>query len=206
MKKKTFEIVGAVMGIVLFTSCQSSESPAEEANQVPDVEQDEIAPPVNYLETGQNLALSTKSALGKNLIAALGEKGAAGAVEFCNTKAIPITDSMSAVLNAKIKRVSDKPRNPSNMANTEELIYINAWKKGKARGEQHPPLMAERDGKMVGYFPIVANQMCLQCHGKPKVDINAETLNALAKLYPEDKATGYSDMDLRGIFVVEMEK
>lgn len=160
----------------------------------------------NYLEAGQNLALSTKSALGKNLIAALGEKGTAGAVEFCNTRAIRITDSMSAVLNAKIKRVSDKPRNPSNLANEDELAYINKWKAAKGRGEKHPPVMVEKNGKMVGYYPIVANQMCLKCHGKPKVEINAETLNALAKLYPEDKATGYSDMDLRGIFVVEMEK
>ncbi len=206
MKKQMIRPIIMGFALIAFTSCQSSESPADEASQLPDVEQEEVAPPVNYLETGQNLALSTKSALGKNLIAALGEKGAAGAVEFCNTKAIPITDSMSVVLNAKIKRVSDKPRNPSNMADADELTYINAWKEAKARGEKHPPLMTEKDGKMVGYYPIVANQMCLQCHGKPKVDINVETITALNKLYPEDKATGYSDLDLRGIFVVEMDK
>ena len=194
------------MVLVGFLSCQNAENPASESKEIPQVEQVETTPETNYLETGQNLALSTKSALGKNLIAAIGEKGAAGAVEFCNTKAIPITDSMSVFLNASIKRVSDKPRNSSNAANEDELAYINEWKAAKGRGEKHPPLLVEKNGKRVGYYPIVANQMCLQCHGKPKADINMETLNTINKLYPEDEATGYADLDIRGIFVVEMDK
>ncbi len=206
MRKQLIRPLIVAMSVVAFASCQNAESRASEASQTPVAEQEATAPPIDYVEAGQNLALSTKSALGKNLITALSEKGAAGAVEFCNTRAIPITDSMSTALNAKIKRVSDKPRNAANNANEDELAYIAAWKSAQAKGEKHPPMMQEKNGKMLGYYPIVANQMCLQCHGKPNVDIDIETLDVINKLYPEDKAVGYSDLDLRGIFVVEMNK
>jgi hypothetical protein len=46
--------------------------------------------------------------------------------------------------------------------------------------------------------------MCLQCHGKPNVDINEATLGQIEKLYPNDKAVGYGLNELRGIWVVEM--
>lgn len=206
MRKQVMRPLIAVMSLVAFSSCQNVESQPIEASQAPGEEQKEMASTINYLEVGQNLALDTKSALGKNLIAVLGEKGAAGAVEFCNTRAIPITDSMSVHLNANIKRVSDKPRNPANKANTEELAYIKDWKTAQGEGGKLAPRITEKDGKVLGYYPIVANQMCLQCHGKPKVDIDVETLSVLDKLYPDDKAIGYADAELRGIFVVEMDK
>jgi cytochrome c551/c552 len=160
----------------------------------------------NYEDLGRNVANETKANLGKNLMAAIKEKGAAGAVEFCNTRAIPITDSMSVVLNTKVKRVSDKPRNPSNQANADELAYIESWKTAKTKGEQVAPLIAERNGKMVGYYPIETNAMCLQCHGTPEKQITPETLSKIKKLYPADKAVGYGENEIRGIFVVEMDK
>lgn len=160
----------------------------------------------NYEDLGRNVANETKANLGKNLMAAIKEKGAAGAVEFCNTRAIPITDSMSVVLNTKVKRVSDKPRNPSNKANTDEMAYIESWKTAKAKGEEVAPLIAERNGKMVGYYPIETNAMCLQCHGTPEKQVAPETLSKIKKLYPVDKAVGYGENEIRGIFVVEMDK
>ena len=144
--------------------------------------------------------------MGKNLALALNEKGSDGAVEFCNTKAIAITDSMSLVLNANIKRVSDKPRNSNNQANDVELAYIESWKEAKTNGEEKSPLVSEIDGKMVGYYPIVTNQMCLQWHGTPEKEVNTKTLSKIKKLYPADKALGYSEEEIRGIFVVEMNK
>ena len=48
--------------------------------------------------------------------------------------------------------------------------------------------------------------MCLQCHGKPNQDIKRPTLNSLANLYPEDKATGYSINQVRGIWSISFDK
>jgi hypothetical protein len=200
-----------ILGITLFSiatisySCDDNEHVAKSENQK-DTTVVDVQPEVNYVELGKELAMQTKGNLGKNLGLALSEKGAAGAVEFCNTRAIPITDSMSVVLNTKIKRVSDKPRNPNNQANADELAYIESWKEAKTRGEQVAPLVAERNGKMVGYYPIETNAMCLQCHGTPEKQITTETLSKIKKLYPADKAVGYGENEIRGIFVVEMDK
>lgn len=161
---------------------------------------------LSYEDLGRNIVNETKSNIGKNLMKAVKERGTAGAVEFCNTRAIPITDSMAVVLNAKVKRVSDKPRNPINAANSEEIAYIEGWRKAKANGEKYPPKVTEIENKMVGYYPIEINQTCLKCHGIPEKQINTETLANIKKLYPNDKAIAYAEGDIRGIFVVEMDK
>jgi Protein of unknown function (DUF3365) len=59
---------------------------------------------------------------------------------------------------------------------------------------------------MTGYYPILTNAMCLQCHGKPNVDISITTLDKIHALYPDDRATGYVVNELRGLWVVEMDK
>lgn len=201
-------IVGILLfsGITFLGSCSNNENSPQVTEKTTVVEVVEPQPEVNYLENGKSLAMQTKASLGKNLALAINERDSDGAVEFCNTQAIPITDSMSVVLGAKIKRVSDKPRNSNNQANEAELAYINNWNAAKAKGEEHFPLLTELDGKMVGYYPIVTNQMCLQCHGTPEKEVNAKTLSKIKKLYPADKALGYSEEEIRGIFVVEMNK
>ncbi len=205
--KNTSIILATILSTSMLLSSCADKQPSTQANkETPKLEEAIEVAEINYLAVGKDLAIQTKSILGKHLTNAIGEKGSAGAVEFCNIKAIPITDSMSVVLDAKIKRVSDKPRNASNTANEAEFAYIQKWKDAKANGEQQPPIVAEIDGKMVGYYPIITNQMCMQCHGVPDKDINTATLKKIKKLYPTDQAIGYVDNDIRGIFVVEMNK
>jgi len=160
----------------------------------------------SYLEKGKEIALSTKAVLGKNLLTAINAKGAAHAVEFCNTRAIHLTDSMGQELNASVRRVSDQNRNPNNMANEDELAYIIETKEKLQAGAEPTPKLTETGNKMIGYYPILTNEMCLKCHGKPEVDINPATLDVLSALYPEDKAKGYGLNELRGIWVIEMDK
>ena len=81
----------------------------------------------DYGDLGLKYALSTKAQLGKNLLRAIKEKGTDGAVEFCKIEAMKLTDSMSVMHNAIIKRVSDRPRNPKNFANTNELGHITVF-------------------------------------------------------------------------------
>lgn len=161
---------------------------------------------INYEDLGRNIANQTKANLGKNLMAAIQDKGAAGAIEFCNTKAIFITDSMSEVLHAKVKRVSDKPRNQNNQANNSELDYIESWRKAKLSGENLAPKVFESNNKMMAYYSIETNDMCMKCHGIPGKQITPETMDKINTLYPADKAIGYGENEIRGIFVVEMDK
>lgn len=161
---------------------------------------------LNYEDLGRDIANKTKAELGKNLMAAVKSKGVVHAIDFCNTRAIPLTDSMSYLLSADVKRVSDKPRNPANAANKDELDYIAAWKMAKGKGESLAPKVFEKGGKMVGYYPIETNQMCLKCHGTPNKTIEPAALKAIQSKYPKDQATGYGENEIRGIFVVAMEK
>jgi nitrate reductase cytochrome c-type subunit len=150
--------------------------------------------------------MQTKGVLGKNLREAINSNGAANAVSFCSLKAIHLTDSVALSLNAKIKRVSDKNRNPQNRANKEELNYIENTKLAIAQGKQPKPKLTEFVDKHIGYYPILTNEMCLQCHGKLDTDISPNTFSKIKELYPNDLAIGYETNELRGIWVVEMDK
>lgn len=159
-----------------------------------------------YIATGKNIAAETQSALAKTLMNAISTGGVEYAVSFCNTKALTLTDSMAHLLNARIKRVSDKPRNPANQANENEMEYIRLLKDKMQKGEKPEPKITERGDKMVGLYPIITNTMCMPCHGKNEIDINAATNKKIKELYPADKATGYGINEVRGLWVVEMIK
>ena len=153
-------------------------------------------------ERGLDYALSTKAVLGKNLMGKLKSEGTVGALEFCNVKAIPLTDSMAKVHHALIIRVTDQPRNPDNKVSDADLVHLNLFKQRAAAGTEPETIVEEMDGKTNLYFPIMTNSMCMQCHGKPGVDIENSTLAAIQGKYPEDKATGYSVNQVRGMWKV----
>lgn len=159
-----------------------------------------------YANKGIGHALATKAQLGRNLMKAIKEKGAQGAVEFCNVRAIPLTDSMSVMQNAIIKRVSDKPRNPQNQANTKEMEHINLFKEQMASDNNVEPIVELHDNEVNFYYPITTNMMCLQCHGNPNEQIEPETMTVLKNLYPKDKAIGYGTNELRGIWSINFER
>jgi len=158
------------------------------------------------LETGQEMAMKTKAVLGMYLLSAIKDRGTEGAVEFCSTRALQITDSMSQVLGIRIKRVSDQNRNPVNIPENEALSYIQKMKAAIAEKESPKPGFSETTEVYTGYYPILTDKLCIQCHGEKNTDIKAPTLSIINRLYPEDKATGFKLNDLRGIWVVEMKK
>ena len=156
-----------------------------------------------YADIGLEYALETKKLLGKNLMGTIQKKGTIEALEFCNIQAMPLTDSMSVHYNAKIKRVSDKNRNPSNKANAEELKYIAQFKTQMAAKEDIQPVTIDKGNKIQFYYPIETNTMCLQCHGK---EIKPEVAKQILKLYPKDLAIGYEESEVRGIWSITFDK
>lgn len=159
-----------------------------------------------YAERGLKYALTTKAVLGKNLMGTIQKKGTIEALAFCNERAYPLTDSMAKVHNANIKRVSDKPRNQNNQANSKELEYINQFKTTVANGEEPTPIVDETEESVYVYYPIVTNSMCLQCHGTPNQTIEPATFEKIKTLYPKDKAIGYSANEVRGIWSINFKK
>ena len=55
------------------------------------------------MEIGKTMALKTKRCLGRNLLEAINTKGTEHALEFCSTRAIPLTDSLTLAQHAGIK-------------------------------------------------------------------------------------------------------
>lgn len=153
-------------------------------------------------DIGLEYALATKKVLGKNLMGKIQKEGTLEALKFCNEKAYHLTDSMATKFNATIKRVSDKPRNPKNKANKKEIEIINQYKNSVSANESIEPVVEESNGKTQFYYPIITNSMCLQCHGKSNDQIKPSVLNELANLYPQDKAKGYSENQVRGIWSI----
>lgn len=157
-------------------------------------------------ERGLKYALSTKAVLGKNLMGTIQKKGTIAALDFCNVKAYPLTDSMAQVNNATIKRVTDKPRNQNNQANAIELKHIEFFKNQLSNAVEIEPVVSEINDKIHVYYPIITNEMCLQCHGKPNQTMSKETLARITQLYPEDKALGYNINEIRGVWSITFDK
>ncbi|MDR9365679.1 MAG: DUF3365 domain-containing protein [Balneolaceae bacterium] len=183
---------------VSFFGCQNRESSSEKTLSKEDLSA--------YKQKGGEFVEATQKVLASNLVGAIQEKGTEGALEFCNIQAIPLTDSMAVELQAHIKRVTDQPRNPDNLANETELEYIRSAKSDLSEGNEVTPAIHYANGKVVGYYPIITNQLCMQCHGNENSQINHATLEQIKTLYPDDQATGYDVGELRGIWVVEMEE
>jgi len=201
---KSFFYIIALFSIVIF-SCKNEVkelSPSEKAKENSEAIS-KIAP--SNAQIGLDMAFTTKAELGNILKKTIKEKGLAEAMQLCNIKAIPLTDSLAMVYHASIKRVSDKARNPNNVANETELNKIATFKKIIANGEEMKPIIETKNDSVYFYYPIVTNGMCLQCHGK-KEDVNKDVLASLKKGFPEDNALGYSENQVRGIWSIRFKE
>ncbi len=164
---------------------------------------DDLALEKEYAAIGLAHAMAAQNELGRNLKRAIQEKGTIGAIEFCNTEASKLTDSISVMRNAIVERVSDKPRNPANQANAEELRSLASFKQMISSKRDIEPVVQIEDDRVRVYYPIMTNALCLQCHGNPDTQVRPETLSALKNLYPKDKAVGYDLDEIRGLWSVD---
>ncbi|HOZ67892.1 MAG TPA: DUF3365 domain-containing protein [Chitinophagaceae bacterium] len=201
--KKTILLLSILAVVIFLTNCNTT---GEKKKGIPTASTDTISQIKSPLETGQEMAMKTKAILGKHLVTAIQDMGTEGAIEFCSSRAIQLTDSMSTVLGSRIKRVAERNRNPVNVASADELSYIKEIKASLTRKENPKPQLKETTETYTAYYPILTDQLCLQCHGDKKTDIKPATLSTLNRLYPGDKATGFKLNELRGIWVVEMKK
>jgi hypothetical protein len=158
-----------------------------------------------YLEKGQEISMATFKVLSSTLSEKMQEEGIVGAIEFCNLSALPITDSLSDVFDAKIKRAALNYRNPANKLSVEEEeIYQNFLKQIESGAEKINPIVKlKKDGGAFFYSPIKLMPQCVTCHGKVGEQISSETLAIINNKYPEDKAVNFEIGSLRGIWAIE---
>lgn len=97
----------------------------------------------------------------------------------------------------KIRHAAIRYRNPANAADEAEMELIKRFEADKALAEVWEDL--ESEGKRYKRYtrPIFVESACLACHG-PK-----ETRPEFIKeKYPDDRAYGFKEGDLRGIISV----
>ncbi len=169
-------------------------------------EQKEAISQEEALEIGQDIAIASQQVLGKNLKLAMEKGGVLGAITFCNTAAIKLTDSLSIAHKHSIKRLSDRPRNQMNQASRAEEKLVAAYSKDLATGKNiRPSAFKKENGGYRYYQPIVSNKLCLNCHGVVGQQVNEKTFAQIKALYPNDKATGYAANQIRGLWAIDIE-
>ncbi len=161
----------------------------------------------DYLSKGDSIATQAQQVLMKNVSAAIQEKGVAGAVDFCNINAMPLTDSVSKLNAVSIQRISEKNRNPNNAIISEldksALEQIKKMMADATIADKH--LILQESGNVYYYKPIpLGMPTCLSCHGNTTTDIAPENLQVIQSKYPTDKATGYQLGELRGLWKIKM--
>jgi hypothetical protein len=182
--------VGLLLIFILFASAQSltPKMQTEAENIATDVSKEYIA----YLKQHMKKVLLSK--------------GAVAAIKFCNENAYPLTMKFAFKLSReyhlrlKLKRISFKNRDVADYPNQNDAKFVKELSKEKS--DIHPIIKTYPD-RIDVYEPIYIQKVCLNCHGK---HLKPKVIRILHKLYPKDKATGYSQGDFRGAVVVSIDK
>lgn len=153
------------------------------------------------LKFGNEIAGTTQKTLAGNLQEAIRSGGIESAIKYCNIQAYPLTDSLQENFKVKIRRVSQKLRNPKNAPDSLEREILEAY---QYNFEKELPLEANvqkiDDETFLYNKPIVVNNpLCLNCHGE---NIAAPVKALLKELYPADSAVNYKMGDLRGMWSI----
>jgi hypothetical protein len=71
-------------------------------------------------------------------------------------------------------------------------------------GAEHWEVVSENGRESLRYLkPLVANSMCLTCHGDPAI-IPPDVARAIAEHYPDDRGTGFDVGDVRGAITIQI--
>ncbi|MCC5930566.1 MAG: DUF3365 domain-containing protein [Cyclobacteriaceae bacterium] len=160
------------------------------------------------MEIGSNIASQSQKALGSHLQKAIQEGGIGYAIDFCNVRAIPITDSLESHYQARIKRASLNYRNPVDAPDDLEKTILEAY-----QYNQQNDLALEDNVQKHGDDVIlftraiqVENPLCLNCHGTPGREMLTATQELIDAKYPNDQAIGHEMGSLRGMWSIRLSK
>jgi len=130
-------------------------------------------------------------------------EGTLSAVAVCSDTAQVLTNDFGLMKGVYIKRVSFKNRNKYNVPDGFEAKVLKGFEQMKTEGKlttdtEHFEIIKENGHQYLRYMkPIKIGAACLKCHGNEE-KIAAEVKDLIAKRYPDDKAVGYKNGDLRG--------
>ena len=140
---------------------------------------------------------------------AVAEKGVAGAIPVCKEQAPELIKEKRKETGWDIRRVSLKTRNAERgTPDLWEARVLADFNIRAANGEKPETLekseLVTIDGKPVFRYmkALPVGEVCLKCHG-PANGLDAGLKAKLSESYPHDKATGYSQGQIRGALTVK---
>ena len=132
--------------------------------------------------------------------------GPVNGIAVCHEKAGQIAADLGQKQEMLVGRTSLKLRNPANAPDNWELAVLKQFEARKAQSEPVDKLeffavIDDDQGKKTFRYmkAIPTAGLCLSCHGEnidPTVDAK------LKELYPNDKARGFKEGELRGAFTL----
>ena len=205
-----------VLALALLAGCGGQAAPEAEATASTESDVVAEAEPVSAQEPAPDAQARGQAAmrefgdrLRNELRAAMSEDGAAGAVSFCHDQAPRIADEVMAAHGVRLGRVAvaGRNRNPGNAHGGWQGELLDSFQQAVDTGGAPEAQMAViRDQVPAGVELRMARGIrveaaCLMCHGD---NIAPPIAERLAALYPEDRATGFLEGDLRGLVWVEV--
>lgn len=208
------KIVIIASSLILLGSCgpqeRVSKETFEEVNQAMEIKRlTEVEILNEAMIWGDSISTEAQAQFISVLENAVAEKGVPGAVEFCNIQALPILTELSEKHGVSIRRASNRYRNPADQPTEEEKTILDAYEYNAENGNKSDPNIQKfENGEVYLYTKaiVIPSAFCLSCHGEPGKDINDETLEKLAQLYPQDQAKGHKVGDLRGMWSIRIPK
>lgn len=181
---------------IMFVGCSETEN--NNSSQAANEDRPETKMVVT--ESAKAKAIEAKDALFAKLSGRLMEvmqsEGPAKAIGVCSAEARQIAETIGKEKGVVIGRTALKLRNKDNRA--------PSWAETLLSEEATEPVFVDVNSKTAGaLFPIKLKAKCLMCHGAED-SLDADVKAQLVLRYPDDRATGFEEGDLRGWFWVEV--
>jgi hypothetical protein len=149
------------------------------------------------------IVVSLQDALLKELTHALAQGGPEFAIQSCHIDVVGAIRRVERSGGIVAGRTSDRLRNAANAPRAWAAPLVRA---NTGRVARENDGFAVDLGAAVGVLrPIVTQPMCASCHG-PADKIAPAVAAALKRRYPDDRAVGFAEGDIRGWFWVEVPK
>lgn len=183
------KIIGILSIVLLFiASCQQGLSTKEKEN---------------YTAKGKEIAQATFKRMAGEVEKNMKEGGVSQAAPFCNAHASDLTAEMEEKYNVSIKRTSQKLRNDANAPTDEEKLVLEQFATSNSEGKDLKSFVSlDEKGLPHFYAPILLKDKCVACHGVLGETMKHETDSIIKVLYPNDKAVGFKEGDLRGMWSI----
>ncbi len=155
------------------------------------------------LESARSVASAMPPKLLKVLTEEIAQNGVAAAIGVCNVKAPQMAKAASEQSGWAIRRVSLRNRNPKAVPDAWERATLQEFDQRAAAGEDLTKLekyaaVDEGGVKEFRYMKALPVQKpCLACHGE-SASLKPDVAEKIHALYPDDKATGYAEGQIRG--------